>query len=128
MYKIIHQNLDPGGEFRLPTPSATPLVLVKQQCVKERKQNLHLSLQPCQRLISYGLVLESRESTCHSCFYLGEMKIKEYLGLEQQFSTFLMLRSFNTVPHVVVTLNHKIMLLLLRNCKFATVMNLSVNI
>lgn len=128
MYKIIHQNLDPGGEFRLPTPSATPLVLVKQQCVKERKQNLHLSLQPCQRLISYGLVLESRESTCHSCFYLGEMKIKEYLGLEQQFSTFLMLRSFNTGPCVVATPNHEVILLLHCHCNFATMMNRSVDI
>lgn len=29
-------------------------------------------------------------------------------NLDQCFSTFLMLRPFNTVPHVVLTLNHKI--------------------
>ena len=35
---------------------------------------------------------------------------------------------FNTVPHVVVTPNYKIILLLLHNCNFATVMNHYVNI
>ena len=47
--------------------------------------------------------------------------------VEQWFSTFLMLRPFNTVPHVVVTSNHKIISLLLHNCNFATVMNYNVN-
>ena len=31
-----------------------------------------------------------------------------FKGVVQWFSTFLMLGSFNTVPHVVMTLNHKI--------------------
>ena len=35
--------------------------------------------------------------------------------LEQWFSTFLMLQPFNTVPHVVVTPNHTIILLLFHN-------------
>jgi hypothetical protein len=43
------------------------------------------------------------------------------------FSTFPMLWSFNTVLHVVVNPNHKIILLLLYNCNFA-VMNRNVNI
>jgi hypothetical protein len=38
-------------------------------------------------------------------------------------SNFLMLRPFNTVPHVVVTPTHKIISLLLPNCNFATFMN-----
>lgn len=43
--------------------------------------------------------------------------------VDQQFSTFLTLQSFSTVPHVGVTLNHKVILLPLRNCDFATVVN-----
>ena len=50
------------------------------------------------------------------------------IPVEQWFSTFLILRPFNTVPHLVVTPNHKIILLLIHNCNFATVMNYSVNI
>jgi hypothetical protein len=46
----------------------------------------------------------------------------------QGFPTFLMLGPFNTAPHVAVTPNHKIILLLLHNCNFATVMNCDVNI
>ena len=48
-----------------------------------------------------------------------------YLGdntLDQWFST------FNTVPYVVVTPNHKIILLLLYNCNFATVLNYNVDV
>ena len=41
--------------------------------------------------------------------------------------TFLTLRLFNTVPHVVVTLDHETVLLLLHNCNFATVMNCNIN-
>jgi hypothetical protein len=50
--------------------------------------------------------------------------------LEQWFSTFLVLQLFNTVPHAVVTLptHRKIILLLLHNCNFASVMNHNVNI
>ena len=33
------------------------------------------------------------------------------LGLQQWFSTFLMMRPFNTVPHVVATPNHQIIFL-----------------
>jgi hypothetical protein len=36
--------------------------------------------------------------------------------------------TFNTVPHVVVTPNHKVIMLLLHNCNFATIMNHHVNI
>jgi hypothetical protein len=39
----------------------------------------------------------------------------------QGFSTFLMLRPFNTVPHVVLPLTVTLFLLLLHNCNFATV-------
>jgi hypothetical protein len=45
--------------------------------------------------------------------------------LEQRFSTFVMLRPFNTV---VVTCNHIIISLLLHNCHFATVMSHKINI
>ena len=41
--------------------------------------------------------------------------------LEQWFSTFLMLQPSHTIPHVVVTHNYGIILLLLHNCDFATV-------
>jgi hypothetical protein len=51
------------------------------------------------------------------------------LGLNQWFSTFLKLWSFNTVLHVVVTSNHKkVFLLLLHNYIFATAMNYNINI
>jgi hypothetical protein len=46
----------------------------------------------------------------------------------QWFSTFLMLQAFNIFPHVVVNPNHKLILLLLCNCHFSTVMNHNVNI
>ena len=46
-----------------------------------------------------------------------------FIVLDQWFSTFLILRPFNTAPHVVVTPTHKIFLFLLHNCNFATVMN-----
>ena len=46
---------------------------------------------------------------------------------ERQVSDFLKLRPFNTVPHVVVTPNHKSISLLLHNCNFATLMNCNVN-
>ena len=36
--------------------------------------------------------------------------------------------SFNTVPYVVVTSNHKIISSLLHNCNFTTVVERSVNI
>lgn len=48
--------------------------------------------------------------------------------LQQWFSTFLTLGPFTTTPHAVVTPKHKIILLLLRNCNFATVVNHNVNI
>ena len=43
------------------------------------------------------------------------------------FSAFQMLRPFNIVPQGVATPNHKIILLLLYKCNFATVMNRNVN-
>jgi hypothetical protein len=48
--------------------------------------------------------------------------------LEQWFSSFLMLWALNPVPHVVVTPNRKIILLLRYNCNFAIVMNHNVTI
>lgn len=48
--------------------------------------------------------------------------------LDTGFSAFLILRPFNTVPHVVVTANRKIISLLLYNCNFASVLNCNVNI
>jgi hypothetical protein len=38
-----------------------------------------------------------------------------------------MLPFLNTVPHVMVTPNHEITFLLLRNCNFATLMNENMN-
>jgi hypothetical protein len=43
-------------------------------------------------------------------------------ALVQWFSAFLMLQLFKIVLHVVVTPNHNIILMLLHNCNFATVM------
>ena len=48
--------------------------------------------------------------------------------LEHCFLDWLMLPPFYTVPHIVVTFSHKIILLILHNCDFATVMNHIVNI
>jgi hypothetical protein len=48
--------------------------------------------------------------------------------LVQWFSTFLMPWPFNIVPCVVTTFSHKIILLLLHNCNFTTVMNCNINI
>ena len=45
----------------------------------------------------------------------------------QWFSTLLNLLFCDTVPHVVVTSNHKIISLLFSNCNSATVMNYDVN-
>lgn len=53
---------------------------------------------------------------------------KNYVPLQQWFSTSLMLQLFNTVPHVVETLNHNIIFTLLPNCNVGTVMNYNVNI
>lgn len=47
--------------------------------------------------------------------------------LDQQFSAFLMLQSFETFPHVVFS-KDTITLLLLHNSNFATIMNSNVNI
>lgn len=50
----------------------------------------------------------------------------EYIHpLDQHFSAFFMLLwPFNTVPHVVVTPNHKTISLIFHNCNFATVVGL----
>ena len=53
------------------------------------------------------------------------LALRDYL--EQWFSNVLMLLPFNTVVPVVVTPNHKI-ILLFHNCKFAIVTNHNVNI
>lgn len=46
----------------------------------------------------------------------------------QWFSTFLMLQSCNTVPHVMVNATIKSLSLLLHHCDFATLTNFNVNI
>ena len=46
----------------------------------------------------------------------------------QWLPTFLMLQPFNTVPHGVVTSNHKTIPLLRHNCNFATIMNHNINV
>jgi exopolysaccharide biosynthesis protein len=48
-------------------------------------------------------------------------------SLDQWLSTFLMFLLFKTVPHIVLTSNHKIVLLLHHNSDFATVINCNVN-
>jgi hypothetical protein len=48
--------------------------------------------------------------------------------LSQWFSTFLTLKPFSSLLHVVVTPNHKIILLLHHNCNFAIVTNHGVNV
>lgn len=50
---------------------------------------------------------------------------QELLALKQGLSTFLIVGSFNTFPHVVVTPNHKIIFIAMI---FATIMNNNVNI
>ena len=62
------------------------------------------------------------------CVDIGRKQLSHSDPLEQWFSTFLMLRPFNTVPHVVVTPNHEVISLLLYNYDFATVMNHNVEI
>jgi hypothetical protein len=49
-------------------------------------------------------------------------------SLEEWFSVFPTLQSFNTVHHVGVTRSHKIILLLLCNCNLAAAMNCNVTI
>ena len=56
----------------------------------------------------------------------GELAFPQALG--QGFSAFLMLWPFSTVLYAVVTLDHKVILLLLHNCNFTTVMNCNVNV
>lgn len=52
-----------------------------------------------------------------------------FQSLYQWFSTFLMLRHFNIVPHLgMTTPHHKSILLLLHSYKFATAMSLTVSI
>jgi hypothetical protein len=46
---------------------------------------------------------------------------------ERWLSVFLMLQPFNTVPHVMLSLDDNIILLLLHNCNFASGMNCNVN-
>ena len=48
--------------------------------------------------------------------------------LVQRFPTFSMLQPSNTLPHVVVTPDHKKISLPLYNCEFAAVMNRNINI
>jgi hypothetical protein len=52
----------------------------------------------------------------------GARLFKPLFDLEQCFSALLMLQSFNTAPHVMVTSGYKIISFPLRNCNIATVM------
>ena len=52
---------------------------------------------------------------------------REYI-IYQWFSTFLLLRVFNMVPHVVLTPKQLLIFWLLHNCNFAAVRNPIVNI
>ena len=58
----------------------------------------------------------------------GVLSGQQHHGLQQWLSTFPMLQPFNTVPCVVLTPNHKSIVLLSHNCNFATVANRHVNI
>jgi hypothetical protein len=49
------------------------------------------------------------------------------IPFQSLFSTFFIVRPFNTVPYVVVTLNIKLFLLPPHNCNFSTGMNFKVN-
>jgi hypothetical protein len=70
------------------------------------------------------LVLEEPGYKKHIPFWAsGSSSVNWQKVLDQWFSTFLTLTPFNAVPHVVVTPNHKVILLLLHNCIFATVMS-----
>lgn len=57
----------------------------------------------------------------------SRMLLRKYV-IRQWFSMSLMLRPFNTVPHVAVIPIIKLFLLLFHSYKFATVKNLDVNI
>lgn len=65
-------------------------------------------------------------TTCLTELHSPQPAVAEPLG--QWLSTFLLLRTFTTVPHVVVTRAMKLFLLLCHNCDFASVMNCNVNI
>jgi hypothetical protein len=55
-------------------------------------------------------------------------KVAYSLSSQAMVLNLLMSQPFNIVPHVVVTSNYKLFLLLLDNCNFATVINYNVNI
>lgn len=46
--------------------------------------------------------------------------------MKQQFSTVLMLKAFNPVPHVMVILNSKIIFIAMHNYAFGTIMNCNI--
>ena len=83
---------------------------------------MNTGLQRKERALPILILLPDRAGTVSSraigtsAFIMGGRNFKklsrqvdQYLEvLDQWFSIFLMLRPFNTVPHVMVTLNHKI--------------------
>ena len=64
----------------------------------------------------------------HTLLLIDKPLCINYYVLEKWFSTFLMLQPIKTIPHVVVTPNLKIILLLFHNCNFANDTNGNVNI
>lgn len=62
------------------------------------------------------------------CSHPPRREVVFCVPLNQQFSTFLKLQRFNTVPHVVVTWSTKLFSVLLHNYHFATAMVHTVNI
>ena len=82
-------------------------------------------------LLLWFLVSQKRLQWNNISFWntsIGVLGLIPWHVLEQWSPTFPMLWPFNTIPHVVVTPNNKIILLLLYNCNFASIMNCNVNI
>lgn len=83
-------------------------------------------------------ILERKVSIIHLCsvpslLLVFHMEISYYFSrlpgsCRPVVLTFLMLKPFTLVPHAVVTFHHKIILLLVHNCNFATVINHNVYI
>jgi len=99
------------------------------------KCKLNKSFPPQLAYWSWCSVQEYKPWLWHMCFWSWSrgrakkrkegFKLIEY-SLVQWLSTFVVLRPYNTVPHVSVTPHHKIIALLLHNCNFVTVTSCNV--
>ena len=69
-------------------------------------------------------ILLERSINKYSCKFDALSMVRK--PLKHWFSSSLMLRPLNTVPHVVVIPRHKIILLLLHSCNFATLVNCNI--